>query len=56
MKPYENRKPTEYPDMVDLKADGRYGKAKGKKTTRRYLKRSDKARSRRRWMAEIDKE
>lgn len=52
MKPYQTRKLTENPDVADCVFEGRkgavggkaYGTPKTKKISRRYFKRSDKAR------------
>jgi hypothetical protein len=61
MKPYQTIKLIEYPDIADIKSDGRkssvgrvddgrdyhgYCRSKHKKISRRHMKRSDKARSR----------
>lgn len=67
MKPYQTNKLTEFPDVADIQADGRkscagkfagksgdyrpYSRSKNRKSTRRGLKRADKAKIER-----IDKE
>lgn len=68
MKPYEHRKLTEGPDVADIQDEGRrsavgkFPKPSGdytgycspakKKTTRRALKRADKAKSKEQWSKE----
>lgn len=63
MKPYQNRKLTEYPDVADITSEGRashigklkrgrgYCSSKGKKAARRNLKRADRAKSLRQELA-----
>lgn len=65
MKPYANRRLTSNPDVGDIRTEGRkssvgrlpdkkrgYNKSAKKKTTRRHLKRADKAKTNRRLIRE----
>jgi hypothetical protein len=47
MRPYENRKFIEFPDMADLLMDGRghVRNRESRRVTRRNIKRADKAKS-----------
>ena len=69
MKPYENKKLNEFPDVADIQEEGRkssvgkisgksgdtrpYSRSKNRKATRRTLKRSDKAKTNRNIKDEI---